>query len=114
MTPQQLQSLRNLGNECEEAADEIESLQARCKALEAAQAWRTIETAPRDGTPVFITAAYDVVGDQWSGCVPAVARWVDAGGKFGWLWAVPDLSAVHGYLTEKATHWMPLPAPPKP
>jgi hypothetical protein len=36
MTPRQLQTLRNLGNESEEAADEIERLAARVGALEAA------------------------------------------------------------------------------
>lgn len=36
MTDQELQSLRNLGNEAEAAADEIDRLQARCAALEEA------------------------------------------------------------------------------
>lgn len=35
MTPQELQSLRNLGNECEAAADEIVRLRAERDALQA-------------------------------------------------------------------------------
>lgn len=63
--------------------------------------WQPIETAPKDGTPVFLWPGVEI----WTGCtVPAVAAW--ASNIFGWICFSSGASG------EIATHWMPLPAPP--
>jgi hypothetical protein len=61
--------------------------------------WQPIETAPKDGTPVFIA---------WAGTNfhPMVAHAED--GVWGYL--MPDLAFYHA--SRPPTHWMPLPPPP--
>lgn len=70
-----------------------ESLRERV-ALEAAQAWRPIKSAPKDGTRIILGSfpvAY-VRSSAWRG-----------DGWWGWI----DSSDYN-----QPTHWMPLPAPP--
>jgi hypothetical protein len=58
--------------------------------------WRTIESAPRDGTAVLISEAGDFI--------PEIARWhVDL---VGWMNEYSDRVSL------SPTHWRPLPAPP--
>ena len=59
--------------------------------LTAANGWRPIETAPRDGTVVL----FHVPSER----LPSMCRADDLLAKPYWL--------------RGATHWMPLPAPPK-
>jgi len=73
--------------------------------------WIPIETAPKDGTPIFCwwhaadlpnTASCRCKETRWG-----KDRWSDSDGKWGWLVGIgipPD----HYH----PTHWMPLPAPP--
>jgi len=87
-------------------------------------AWRTIDTAPRDGTPF--------IGAFWS------IRWADSHRKGDVVrcWYQPEFEAfisscremqmlngytfadgltrqLHSPVIEPVTHWMPLPAPPE-
>jgi hypothetical protein len=58
--------------------------------------WRTMESAPRDGTAVLISEAGDFI--------PEIARWhVDL---VGWMNEYSDRVSL------SPTHWRPLPAPP--
>lgn len=57
--------------------------------------WQPIETAPWDGKPVLL----------WRDGHHVAAR---ISGAHGPGWCTPD-----GYEVFRATHWMPLPAPPK-
>lgn len=58
--------------------------------------WQPIETAPRDGRTVLIFTNRPI--RQW-----AIARWIGA----------PHNHWGDGYERWDATHWMPLPEPPK-
>lgn len=60
--------------------------------------WRTIETAPKDGTHIIAyTAVFDVFGKEyWR---PVVLRW--------------SLSENAWDFHAKPTHWQPLPKPPR-
>ncbi len=80
---------------------------AERKAAEAAKGWRPIETAPKDGSFVFLWMVHanaqfssDPETDGW--VAPVVAQWIEHNGG-GWTW--------HG-LCGCPTHWMPLPAAP--
>lgn len=70
--------------------------------------WRTIDSAPKDGTPVFV--ARDM-GQIW-GWVRGTAYWTDARGISGWI--ARGISDPPGELgLGEPTHWQPLPPPPK-
>ena len=90
--------------------------------LEAKHQWQPIETAPKDGTEIFIFR----VGWPWA----PVAKWVEYPGNpvlddnneeccmYGWLfdeWFTPGNE--DGWLgwsdDEMPTYWMPLPEPPQ-
>ena len=78
---------------------ELKELRA---AIEAAQAWRPIETAPKDGTLVIVGApGYASVSARWGWESP----WID-----GWWCDGHRSDAVGPEFTP--THWMPLPPPP--
>lgn len=75
----------------------------------ALQGWRTIDSAPKDGTRILIwfvhaNAAYskDPIKEGWAAAHEA--HWIDHNGG-GWTW--------YG-LCGVATLWQPLPAPPAP
>lgn len=79
------------------------------------QGWRDIETAPRDGTHVFVCDQSDP-SFPFSQRPPTVAHWFgppDLPGlrAGGWYLSVSynEQPKLHGL-----THWMPLPAPPSP
>lgn len=67
-----------------------------------ADGWRSIKTAPKDGTKIL---AWDASDKRY-----VVALWETYydGGK----WLVPD-SAEGECFPVGVTHWMPLPEPPK-
>jgi hypothetical protein len=94
LTDRELQSLRNLGNEAERAADEIERLRA-------AMQWRPIETAPKRG--VFLAVV--------DGAVRFVS-WGKTSHVPMWGFCLAD-QGFEDYDLCNPTHWMPLPEPPK-
>jgi hypothetical protein len=69
------------------------ALLARFEAVRARQEWQPIETAPKDGTWVFLFVP---------GHGPARARWN------GQSW----MAHTNARQITRGTHWMPLPAPP--
>lgn len=73
--------------------------------------WRDIASAPRDGTRVIITNGGWVVAAYWSDSIWAKVSsdlTLAAGG--GW---VQEENRSDTYCFEGATHWLPLPPPPK-
>ncbi len=62
MTDQEFQSLRNMGNEAEAAADEIERLR---EALAAANLERAELLAALEGVLPFLTGDYSRSGQAW-------------------------------------------------
>lgn len=87
---------RMMAERMEQAADEIERLQA--------QAWQPIETAPRDGTDILV----------WDGERRTMTLWgkVSHVPIFGFLdvWGC-DAEDID-LMDPQPTHWMPLPDPP--
>ncbi len=64
--------------------------------------WQPIETAPRDGTPVFL----------WKNGFRGEHRYTEPGGSLcGKQWYQQSL--MHCLWVENPTNWMPLPDPPK-
>lgn len=86
------------------------------EALEAAQAWRPIETAPKDGTWVLVTWAENAgsSGDDEGSQPAVVAQWTTLCNgmtvKGHWQFAWFD-GGYYGHIYQP-THWMPLPPPP--
>ena len=76
----------------------------RVAELEAAQEWRPIESAPKDG------AAFLAV-DARSQSHRVV--WFDDEAKPPFVWHVDDASGWFNHHADFFTHWLPLPAPPK-
>ena len=62
--------------------------------------WRTIDSAPKDGTIVDLWVVSGGYGERWSDCELRNGRW-----KYV---SVADYYNVPGTIT----HWMPLPEPP--
>ncbi len=62
------------------------------------EVWRTIETAPKDGTWVLTYRNGDVTKARWQATEPGYGVWGGVG------WRYPSWST--------ATHWMPLSAAP--
>ena len=77
---------------------DIDAMRAAILAAERA-AWRGIETAPRDGTPILVAIAGDEFRPMLVQSPRAKSRWHVVGSE----------SRV---LTKEPTHWRPLPAPP--
>jgi hypothetical protein len=83
--------------------------------------WKTIDSAPRDGTPILLfTTNYGVVEawffqGEWSEDThisPAEytgSSWVCADDQFH----IEVEESPFGFHDGTATHWMPLPAPPE-
>lgn len=83
-------------------AIKIEKLQAELAALKAAQEWRGMESAPKDGTWVLvIDSEYGDHGGAF------VARYTEA---FSGSWLINTSHVPHVVYP---THWMPLPTPPQ-
>lgn len=77
--------------------------------------WHSMDTAPRDGTPILITCGRIVEMAYWS---PNIF-----GPHYPWVFA-SDTSCyekehdtwtteVNAFDAETVTHWMPLPSPPE-
>lgn len=76
-------------------------VEERLAELEAAQEWMPIESAPRDGTPLLLTsAAHGML---------ILVGWYDSELEAWSLW--PGEKAYGARIG--ATHWLPLPSPPK-
>lgn len=88
-------------------------------ALDAARAWRPIETAPRDGT--IVLCAYRLNGETWA----MDAMYWDAEFHTTYLdeeaddavhtgaWTDGSIDANEDPMEFRPSHWMPLPAPPE-
>lgn len=77
--------------------------------------WQPIETAPKDGTPVLLYGEW--AGEIWGVFdEPSMEVGLYAGSgdyaRQGFLWAATGGDAYATWC--KPSHWMPLPAPPKP
>ena len=83
-------------------AIKIEKLQAELAALKAAQEWRGMESAPKDGT--FVLVIDSEYGDHGGAFV---ARYTEA---FSGSWLINTSHVPHVVYP---THWMPLPTPPQ-
>lgn len=90
----------------EEATTRIRELEAEIERLRAAQQWRPIEEAPRDGTEVLVWAGLNPP-EKWHESLHDIRPYIgpasyhpDAG------WCVCTVREV--------THWMPRPADPEP
>lgn len=95
-----------IGDGLDGLADDVQTtiaLLRRFSAESVAGQWRTIETAPKDGTQILAFAA---------GSPPrrvdfySVAQWAEANGMGsveGWFWS----------FAIRPTHWQPLPLPPE-
>lgn len=70
--------------------------------------WLPIESAPKDGTRIIVTAIHPVA----NACVGEAFGFQDA-----WWWASGDPTADRFAkpieATSRVTHWMPLPDPPQ-
>ena len=106
-----------LNKQCQNMADqfkdaEIAELREALAAAQTTEAWRPIETAPKDFVTVF---------DGWNGDRVADVCWghpeYSPKGHRGWC--VSAYEHGHGWVLDEVknlTHWMPLPdapAPPK-
>ena len=81
---------------CEVSSEaDIDAMRAAILAAERA-AWRGIETAPRDGTPILVAVA----GGEFHA---SSAEWRNG------VWCIQDTARM---LLVAPTHWRPLPAPP--
>lgn len=84
----------------------IAKLDAALRAVGVAEQWRPIETAPRDGTPLWLVEPGEsfglTVAHQYQG------MWLhDSFGGDRWEEVRGGIAPVR-----QPTHWMPLPAPP--
>lgn len=97
---------------CQKDRSQCDCAQAAIAALAAAErvrgdGWRTIDSAPKDGTPILV--ARDM-GNSW-GWVRGTAYWVDVRGISGWV--ARGITDPPGELgLGDPTHWQPLPPPP--
>lgn len=78
--------------------------------------WQPIDTAPKDGTPVWIYG-YSMQGHLARGGPykywrATVGERVDEHGVAYYDKLRPGSEIIRGDIVEVATHWMPLPAPP--
>ncbi len=78
--------------------------------------WQPIETAPRDGTPFVICVADEGLESYEIGSyAPLIGKTFTPveGGLYRKINTI--INEWNGFNNfHKATHWMPLPAPPKP
>ena len=75
------------------------------------EGWQPIETAPKDGTPVL------VYPPTWAKAIASIAKWNkdEYAKKPRPYWRrVDDYGKVTTSRDNPPTHWMPLPAAPKP
>jgi len=72
------------------------------------QGWKTMDSAPRDGTPILACYAPQYVSN---GFLPVAVRWRNYHPNAEGKEAFRDHT---GAKCEHLTHWMPLPSPPEP
>jgi hypothetical protein len=74
--------------------------------------WQPIETAPKDGSVIFVWAEGYTWPEaaKWFEYDPEVTEQVDAFGT--WIFADGVLADLAGFEEGSLSHWMPLPAPP--
>lgn len=93
----------------EEQVRRLQSLTSR--SMEAGEGWRTIDSAPKDGTIIDVWLGEEVEdGDHGFYCSPGTRRatsWHWKGGKFR-----PYTGLMNMPVAIAPTHWMPLPSPP--
>jgi len=92
------------GHRAKEVAETIRRALKRCEALE----WKPIETAPKDGTIVLLAGHKygKSCNPMWSGAgLCCRGEWVGLNTEDD----IKDFIGSFGY----ATHWQPLPEPPK-
>ena len=73
--------------------------------------WQSIDTAPKDGTPVLL---YDASCEDWA---VGSCTGIDYDGTKLWHLSVSEtlyVSFCENEYVLTPTHWMPLPEPPKP
>lgn len=75
------------------------------------EAWRPIDTAPKDGTIVMLYASQGCAG-AWNGI--HVAWWDSDNTSNGYrhCWRHADYQNLGGGVSGNPTHWMPLPRDP--
>jgi len=92
---------------CAQHQTEADAVAAWNRRAPEAQAWRAIETAPRDGTRILIADGRSTDAAYWSQCAKGY------GGSKRYPWVILDeTNGVNGMTETHPTHWQPLPAPP--
>ena len=77
--------------------------------------WQTIDTAPRDGTPILgwneDYGQRETSMEKYQKGSPGFERWAAGDGplNYGWRWSEPKNNWAS---TWEPTHWMPLPEAP--
>ncbi len=74
--------------------------------------WQPIETAPKDGTWILIYGSVDDEGERRKISVAQYTNYLN-GGETDWHWQFAWYDGGYCGLVDEATHWMPLPEPPK-
>lgn len=105
---------------CDADQGDREYARRLAKAAVAVQSWQPIETAPKDGTDIL---AFDPTGGVDDEPVYAVVRWYqhrsetfEEAGNGLYRKVIDDICAFWygaSYTPFRATHWQPLPEPPK-
>ena len=80
--------------------DSLQRLVQKYNELKQKTSWQPIETAPKDRTKILLNIPDD--SDGTKGAI-VIARWNKLENEFTYA----------GYAFDTATHWMPLPEPPK-
>lgn len=89
-------------------------------AAEAAQQWRPIDTAPRDGTPILVAMRHDIAAADdwrwagWNGRYVVVRHDGVMDGHYDMGWSVAAPVGQGGLPDSWMLGWMPLPPPPEP
>lgn len=81
---------------------------ARIAEMEAAQAWRPIETAPKDGTEILAHCPHDQIHAGEPHII--IVRYNSNRHATGWYDQSLDGD---GRRVDRPTHWMPLPPAPQ-
>lgn len=67
--------------------------------------WQPIDSAPKDGMPILVSAAGEI-------CVAAWTEGFKEGGWVGWVMGHGAVACEDDWYRVEPTHWMPLPEPP--